>query len=53
MLLYYQTSLRWEILECEANKMMRVSKEIPNSATLHHLGQKLQMRFQIGSRLPI
>lgn len=40
MLLYYQISLRWEILECEANKMMRVSKEVPNSATLRDLEQQ-------------
>ena len=53
MLLYYQTSLRWEILECEANKMMRVSNEFPNGSTLNHLEQQLQMSFQIGSRLPI
>ncbi|NQP55290.1 hypothetical protein HO912_08345 [Streptococcus suis] len=38
MLLYYQISLRWEILECEANKMMTVSKQIPNMTTLSDLG---------------
>ena len=38
MLLNYQTSLRREILECEANKMMRVAKDIPNRSTLNDLG---------------
>ena len=40
MLLYYQISLRWKILECEANKFMKIAKELPNLSTLRDLEQQ-------------
>ena len=40
MLLNYQTSQRWEILKHEAQRMMLVSSELPNTTNWSHLSSR-------------